>query len=189
MLLLSWQPTSEYLMLQIQLTIWFPQNQILIKKGFVQTTNPQGAYETENLDNELKRYIIKEGYFTEGDYPFKIKPNFSSLCSVKEISWQKPLISFIPDDSIRDISGFNAITKKTKNLTYHLPRSPYYRSIIFSSNAISDEVWYSKEKGVREFLTIQCPCHLETKTFKSFMDVLNGKRWIVKTSFQWLVLN
>ena len=71
--------------------------------GFVQTTIPPGAYEIEALDEELMRIIIGEDHFTEGNYPFKIKPKFSTLGSVIETSPQGTIISFMFDDSIRDL--------------------------------------------------------------------------------------
>ena len=40
---------------------------------------PNGAYEIESLDKEIKRIIISQGYFNLKDYPFLIKPNFSNL--------------------------------------------------------------------------------------------------------------
>ena len=64
--------------------------------------------------NEIKRNIIDEGHFTEVDYPFKIKPNFSTLGTITEISKQEPKIIFLPDDSIRDLWGFNAVTLSKK---------------------------------------------------------------------------
>ena len=78
--------------------------------GFIQITIPPGAYEMEALDKEVRRNIIAEGHFTEANYPFKIKPNFSTLGSIIEISPQGPIISFMFDDSIRDLLGFNART-------------------------------------------------------------------------------
>ena len=78
--------------------------------GFIQILIPPGAYELENLNNEIKRIIIDEEYYTEANYPFKIKPNFSTLGSIIEISPQGPIISFMFDDSIRDFLGFNART-------------------------------------------------------------------------------
>ena len=56
--------------------------------GFVQITISPGAYELENLNNEIKRIIIDEEHYTEAKYPFKIKPNFSTLGSIIEISTQ-----------------------------------------------------------------------------------------------------
>ena len=78
--------------------------------GFVQITIPPGAYEIESLNNEIKRIIIDGGYYNELTYPFKIKPNFSTLGSIIEISTQGSVITFVPDDSIRELLGFNKIT-------------------------------------------------------------------------------
>ena len=89
--------------------------------GFDQITIPPGAYEIESLNNEIKRIIIDEGYYNELTYPFKIKPNFSTLGSIIEISTQAPVITFVPDASIREILGFNKITKFEE---YNLSRNP-----------------------------------------------------------------
>ena len=78
--------------------------------GFVKITKPPGAYEIESLNNEIKRIIIDEEHYTEANYPFTIKPNFSTLGSIIEISPQGPIISFMFDDSIKDLLGFNART-------------------------------------------------------------------------------
>ena len=78
--------------------------------GFVQITISPGAYEIESLNNEIKRIIIDEGYYNELTYPFKIKPNFSTLGSIIEISTQGPVITFVPDDSITELLGFNKTT-------------------------------------------------------------------------------
>ena len=78
--------------------------------GSVQSTKPPGAYEIESLNDEIKRIIIDEEHYTEANYPFKIKPNFSTLGSIIEISPQGPLISFMFDVSKKDLLGFHAIT-------------------------------------------------------------------------------
>ena len=60
------------------------------------------------------------------------KPNFCSLGSVIETSRQKRLISFTPEDSIRDLLGFDAETVlETKHIIYLLTQLIYNRSIIF----------------------------------------------------------
>ena len=61
----------------------------------------------ESLNTEIKRILIDEGHYTEANYPFAIKPNFSTLGSIIEVSSQGPLITFVPDDSIRDLLVFN----------------------------------------------------------------------------------
>ena len=62
------------------------------------------------MNNEIKRIKIEEEHFTEANYPFTIKPKFSTLCSIIKNSRQEPLISFLLDDSIRNLLGFNAST-------------------------------------------------------------------------------
>ena len=78
--------------------------------GFIKITIPHGAYEIESLNNEIERIIIDEEHYTEANYPFTIKPNFSTLGSIIEISPQGPIISFMFGDSIKDLLGFNART-------------------------------------------------------------------------------
>ena len=78
--------------------------------GYIQITITPCAYEIESLNKEIKRISIDEGRYSNSSYPFTIKPNFSTLGSIIEISPQGPIISFIFDDSIRNHSGYHAIT-------------------------------------------------------------------------------
>ena len=67
---------------------------------------PPGVYELENLDNEIKRICFTDGHFREDDYPFKIKPNLSTLGSIIEIDLGiGRKVSFMHDDSIRGLLG------------------------------------------------------------------------------------
>ena len=61
--------------------------------GCIRITIPPGVYEIEALDKEKKRIVIGEGRYTEANYPFEIKPNFSTLGSIVEISPQGPIIN------------------------------------------------------------------------------------------------
>ena len=61
-----------------------------------------------NIEN--KRLIIGKEHITEADYPFTIEPKFSILGSFMEISKHKPLFSFLPDDCLRNLLGYNAVT-------------------------------------------------------------------------------
>ena len=79
---------------------------IIDENHFNHITIAEGAYEIESLNKDIKRIIIDEGYFNSEDYPFIIKANFSTLGSIIEISNEESAISFIPDDSIRDLLGF-----------------------------------------------------------------------------------
>ena len=76
----------------------------------IQISIRPGVYEIEALNNEIKRIIIDEGHYTESDYPFKIKPDFNTLGSIIEISPQGPVITFVPNDNIGELLGFNKIT-------------------------------------------------------------------------------
>ena len=58
------------------------------EEDFIQITIPAGAYEIENLNNEIKRIIIDKSHYTEDEYPFMIQPNLSTLGSIIEISPQ-----------------------------------------------------------------------------------------------------
>ena len=78
--------------------------------GFIQLTLPGDSYELKILNFEFKRIIFEQGHFTESDYPFKIKTNFSTLGSIVEFFRQEPITTFIHDDSIRDLLGFKAST-------------------------------------------------------------------------------
>ena len=53
---------------------------------------------------------MEEGHSTKANYPFLIKPNFSTLGSIIEITTQGPVITFIPDDSMGDLLGFSKTT-------------------------------------------------------------------------------
>ena len=76
----------------------------------IQISIRPGVYEIEALNDEIKRIIIDEGYYTEIDYPFYIKPDFNTLGSIIEISPQGPVITFAPNDSIGSLLGFGKTT-------------------------------------------------------------------------------
>ena len=77
------------------------------KDSYIQISIPPGAYEVENLINEIKTIFIEEELSTEVDYPFLIQPNFSTVGSIIEISTQGPVITFVPIVNIGDLLGFN----------------------------------------------------------------------------------
>ena len=69
-------------------------NKLYFKKSitdednFIQITIRPSAHEMESLNEEIKRNIIKQGHYTENDYPFAIKPIFNTLRSIVEIKPQ-----------------------------------------------------------------------------------------------------
>ena len=112
-------------------------------------TIPTGAYEIESLNNEIKRIIIDDGNFTETDYPFQIKPNFSTLGSLVEFSSQGPTISFLPSDSIRDLVGFKP---KLFHEEYNLSDYPVdilsFDNIFLESDIAQGLIFKGKRSGL-----------------------------------------
>ena len=77
------------------------------ESGFFKVVVLPVAHEIESLNIDNIKIIIEKGHFTEEDYPFTVKPDFFTLGNIIEISPQGPRISFMCDDSIRDLLGFN----------------------------------------------------------------------------------
>ena len=122
---------------------------IIDDNHFNHITIPEGAYEFESLNKEIKRIIIDEGQFTSTDYPFLIKPNFSTLGSIIEITNEKSAISFIPDDSIRDLLGFNKTSLYEK---YNLSPNPVdiisFDNIFIEANIAKGMILNGKRTGI-----------------------------------------
>ena len=117
--------------------------------GFIQLTIPPGAYEIESLNKEIKRILIEGEHYTEGNYPFKIKPNFSTLVSIIEIFPQGPLISFMFHDSIRKFLGFHATTLYEKyNLSPNRVDILSFDNIFKNTNIAQGMIFKSKRYGI-----------------------------------------
>ena len=116
--------------------------------GFIQITIPSGAYEIEMLDREIKRVVIGEKYYTPATYPFKIKPNFSTLSSIIEISTQGPIISSF-NDTIRDFLGFGA---RTLYEVYNLSPNPvdiiWFNKIFIETDIAKGMIFKGKRSGI-----------------------------------------
>ena len=73
------------------------------------------------MNDEIKRIIKDKGHYTEGEYLFTIKSNFSTPGSVIEIKPQGAIIGFVFDESIRSLLEFRE-TKFFKE--YNLSDTP-----------------------------------------------------------------
>ena len=117
--------------------------------GFVQMTLPPGAFEIESLNKEIKRIVIDEGQYTEVEYPFAIKPVFSTLGSIIEKSTQGPVITFVPDDSMRDHLRSN---KTTFYEVYNLSPKPVdilsFDNIFLECNIGQGMIFSGKRSGI-----------------------------------------
>ena len=115
----------------------------------IQIVVPQGAYEIESLDLEIKRLIIDQEHYTTVNYPFKMKPNFSTLGSIIEKSTQGPIITFTPDDSIGNILGFD---KTSKYKEYNLSPNPVdilsFDNIFIECDIAQGMIFKGKRTGI-----------------------------------------
>ena len=110
-------------------------------------TIPPGAYEIESLNNEIKRIIIDQEHYTETNYPFNIKPNFSTLGSIIETSAQGLVITFVPDDSIGDLLGINKTTIFEEYSLSHNPVDILSFDNIFIETDIAEELIFKGKKS------------------------------------------
>ena len=101
------------------------------------------------MNNEIKRIKSDEGHYTEVKYPFTIKRNFSTLGSIREVLTQGPIITFVPDDSIRDLLGIN---KTTIYEEYHLSPNPVdilsFDKIFFECDVAKGMIFRGKRSGI-----------------------------------------
>ena len=120
-----------------------PSNEI------VMITIPHGAFELESLDLEIKRIIIEEGHITEAFYPFSIKPKFSTLGSIIEITNPNFFIDFTYDNTIRSLLGFNAVIFEDE---YNLSNNPVdilsFDNIFLEYNIAQGMIFTGKRSGI-----------------------------------------
>ena len=156
-------------------------NKFYFKKGFnegdfIQTTIPQGAYELEALNNEIKRVIIEEGYHSENNYQFIIKPNFSTLGSIREINQTGPIISFVLDNSIRSLLGFDeTILYNEYNLSPNQVDILSFDNIFIQTDIDKGMIFRGKRSGIIHNFT---------------MDTSSGYKYIEKFrgGVQWYMM-
>ena len=118
-------------------------------ENFIPITVAPGIYEIESLDDEIRRIIIHKGHYTETNYPFRIKPKFSTLGSIVEILTPGPQISFVFDDSIGTFLGFDEILVWGK---YNLSDNPVdilsCGNIFIETNIAQGMIFRGKRTGI-----------------------------------------
>ena len=117
---------------------------------------PPGAYELESLDDEIKRICIIDGHFSESNYPFKIKPNFSTLGSIIEIDVGiGRQIDFNPDDSTRDLLRYKPkILNKEYSLSDHPVDILSFDNIFLECNITQSTIFKGKRSGINHNFTM-----------------------------------
>ena len=101
------------------------------------------------MNIEIRRIIFDEEHFTESAYPFQIKPTFSTLGSIVQISPQGPIISFVFDDSNRNLLGFH---ETILNKAYILSPNPVdilsFDNILLETNIAQGIIYKRKRSGI-----------------------------------------
>ena len=133
---------------------------------FIMISISPGAYEIEALNDEIKRVIINDGHFNEENYPFVIKPNFSTLRSIIEISNKESAISFEPSDSLGSLLGFS---KRTIYEEYNLSDNPVdilsFDNVFIECDIAKGMIFKGRKSGI---------------IFNFTMDVSPGYKYIHK---------
>ena len=100
------------------------------------------------MDDEIKRIIIEKEYYNESDYPFKIKPNFSTLGSIITTSPQGPIIRFVFEHSIGNLLGFNGLIIYEE---YNLSPNPFdilsFDNIFIETDIAKGMIFKRKQSG------------------------------------------
>ena len=148
------------------------------KDGYIQISLPPGAYEIESSDSEIKRKIIDEGHYTEVNYPFTIEPTFSTLGSIIETSAEGPIITFVPDDSIRNLLGFNKTTifeeKIFSNNTVDILS---FDNIFLESDTAHGMTFKDKRSGIKRIFTMDV-----NPGYKYLENFRGGVQWYMMES-------
>ena len=150
----------------------------ILEDDFIYIRLPEGAYEIESLDVEIKRILIDKEYYTEANYPIEIKPNFSTLGSIVTINPTppKPLISFMFDDSVGSLLGFDkTILWEDYNLSPNPVDILSFDNIFIETDIAQGLIFRGKRSGIIHNFT---------------MDVDPGYKYIEKFrgGIQWYMM-
>ena len=141
--------------------------------NFTQSTIPPGAYEIKSWNNEMKRIIIDKGYYSENNNPFTIKPIFSTLGSIIEISQTGPRISFLMKDGIRNLLGFDeTILYNDYNLSPNPVDFLSFDNIFIECDIAQGMVYKGKRSGI--FIIGRGPLIRVMKKWNDLLEVVRG---------------
>ena len=157
-------------------------NKFYFKKSFndgefTPISIPSGAYDIESLNIEIKTIIIDDGHYSKNNYPFTIKPNFSTLGSIVETSQTSPIISFVMENSLGKLLGFNeTILYNEFNLSPNPVDILSFYNIFLETDIAQGMIFKGKRSGIIQNFT---------------MDVDPGNKYIEKFrgGVQWYMMN
>ena len=115
----------------------------------IQINIPPGAYEIESLNNEIRKFIIDKGLYSGYEYPFMVKPNFSTLGSIVEIKPQGEVNGFVYDENNRNLLEFQeTILYKEYNLSQKPVEILSFDSIFLECGISKRMIFKSKRSGL-----------------------------------------
>ena len=121
----------------------------LVEEDFFQIRIPEGFFEIESLNDEIRRIIIDKGHYSEDDYPFTIRPNFTTLGSIVEIKPIGPMIGLVYDNSIGNLLGFKETFLWEE---YNLPDNPVdilsFDNIFIHTDIAQGMIFRGKGSGI-----------------------------------------
>ena len=151
--------------------------------SFTQVIWPPGVYEIETLNKEIKRIFIEERHYTEANYSVTVKPNFSTLGSIIEISTQGPPRTLVPNDSIRDLLEFNETTIYEE---YNQSPNPVdissFDNVFLECDIAKGMIFKSKRSRLLHYFTMDVDPGY--KHLEKFRWILLGIWWNQKMLFQ-----
>ena len=125
------------------------------------------------MNNDIERNIIQEEQYTEANYPFTIKPKFSKLGSIIEISTQGPVLIFVPGDSTRDLLRFNKTTIFEKyNSSSNLVDILSFDKFFLECDIVQGLIF--KVKDLEKFVILQWTLIRDRNRSKISQVVFNG---------------
>ena len=130
------------------------------------------------MNNEIKRIVTDEEHYTESKYPFLFEPKFSTLGSIIETSTQRPIITFVPDDSIRDHLGFDRTTiYKEYNLSLNSVNILSFDNIFLGCNIAQGMIFKGERTGIVHDFTMDVD-----PGYKYIENFCGGLQWYTMES-------
>ena len=131
------------------------------------------------MNNEIKIFVIDQGYFTESIFPFTIKPNFSTLGSIIKISSliTSSGIVFTPNDIIGDLLGFKSVVLHEEHILSDYPVDILsFDNIFFETDKGQGMIYRGKRSKIIHNWTI---------------SVNPGSKYVVKfaRAFSWYMMD
>ena len=127
----------------------------IFEEDFIQIRIPDRAYEIESLNDEIRRILIHKEYYTEENYPFTIKPNFSTLGSIIESQPQGAVIGFVFGDSIVNLQGFDeTLLYKKYNLSHDPVDNLSIDNIFLETDIAPGMIFKGKRSGIIHNFTL-----------------------------------